>query len=271
MNNLSPATAPPHLPSVRGPSVDSHPPSARSAAPQGALPNWSDWLSHRAALLSLSWPQGVADASGVSAAMLMMIRETQTLRGLGRSARGYLARSLKVSLRELEALAAGEIDWIADDRVLDIDRVSPHSIRPIDLGRALAVASSARQGVPILGRILETGMIEHFEAWATEDGPRIAIRYPGVPDAFALELAGDLRPYVRGECLVFQTVPPGELADGEPALLTADETELRIVRRDGMSMHISPVHGAGQASRVIAMADILRAAQIIDRFAAPHE
>jgi hypothetical protein len=245
---------------------------ARDGSPgaKTGLHDLSDWLRHRAGLLSLSWPQGVSEISGVPVAALNLIQRRQTLRGLGRSARGYLARALKVSVRELEAIGAGRIDWIADNRVLDLDRLTPNSARPIDRAAGAAVASSLHCGVPILGRILETGLVEHFDGWTPEDGRRIAVRYPGVPDAFALELEIDLPPYVAGGCLVFQTIPPGEVADGEFALLTSDETELRVAYRDGsMSLRTQPIAATGRRLRVIAMCDILRAARVID-YSAPR-
>src|SRR6185437_6552317 len=83
------------------------------------------WLAHRAGSIGLSWPQGVADAAGVSAALLNSIGDTGNLRNIGRGARGYLARALQISVRELEALADGEIQWIDDGRIVAIDRLSP--------------------------------------------------------------------------------------------------------------------------------------------------
>ncbi|HZL34697.1 MAG TPA: hypothetical protein VFC78_05255 [Tepidisphaeraceae bacterium] len=227
---------------------------------------FSHWLLHRSGLLGIPWPAGVADAAGLPVAALQAMADAGSLAHTSRSARGYLARAMKVSVRELEALADGRTQWIADERILDIDRLSPTCLRP-DLGAALVPTPCAiHRGMPILGRVAPTGIVEHFDAWTPEDGPRLPVRYPGLPDAFAVELAGDVPPYSAGMCLAFQLVPPGELADQELALLTrsdAGETQLcRVCREEPMQLRLQGC-GASQRDLIVAMADIVRAARIL--------
>ena len=148
------------------------------------------------------------------------------LAGASRSARAYLARALKVSVRELEALAAGRIQWINDERRVDFDRLCATKKRPSHDKIPTAKSCDATKGIPILGRVLESGTVEHFDYWTPEEGRRVPVRYPGLPDVFSLELTCDVPPFMKGQCLVFQPILPGEIRDGELMLVTLSDREL---------------------------------------------
>src|SRR5947209_188281 len=89
----------------------------------------SDWLLHRQQVLGLDSSESLSDASGISAATLDAIVARGTLAGVGRSLRGALARALKVTVRDLEALDEGLVEWIADGRVIDLDSLAPSHMR----------------------------------------------------------------------------------------------------------------------------------------------
>jgi hypothetical protein len=227
-----------------------------------------EWLSHRARIVGLSWPDGVAAASDVAPETLHSIESTGTLRPLGRSTRAYVARTLRVSVRELEALAAGRIQWIADERVVDLDRLSPNAVRPLRPRAPKPFACQLSHGVPILGRVLGTGRVEHEDEWTAEDGRRLPVRYTGVPDAFALELTADTLPHCAGTCLAFQVLPPGELCDGELALITrgppeAESALYRVGRVEPLSLRLRPAMVGIDQSLLVPLEQILRAARVI--------
>ncbi|HET6250011.1 MAG TPA: hypothetical protein VFE47_20135 [Tepidisphaeraceae bacterium] len=225
------------------------------------------WFIHRAAIVNLAWPLGVAEAACIEPNRLDAILADAKLEYIGRSARSYLARAMKISVRDLEALCGGRIDWIPDGRKVDFDRLSP-VIAPLPATKYEAYICRAGFGIPILGRILETGVVEHFDDWTSEDGPRLSVRYAGLPDAFALELTVGIGSWFAGECLVFMAIVPGEIRGGEITLLCRDssegQSELCVVERaaESLSCTIRPVAGS-QLPRMIALADILRAARIV--------
>ena len=47
----------------------------------------------------------------------------------------------------------------------------------------------------------------------------------GLPNAFAIRLDADFPPHRNGECLICMPIPPGELRDGEFALLSRLDAE----------------------------------------------
>jgi len=223
------------------------------------------WIVHRSAVLGLSWPKDVADLCGVEPAALAPLAAGD-LRRVGRSARGYLARALKVSVRDIEALAAGRIAWIDDARRVEADWLRPAMPRPPARGAARPCKPS--HGIPILGRILGTGRVEHDETWTPEDGRRLAFRYSGVADPFALQLQASLPPHQAGSILVFQTVLPGQLRAGDLSLITCGEreteTELGIVYdRAADALWRRTVGVMGGDPKRVQLADILRSARVI--------
>jgi hypothetical protein len=226
-----------------------------------------NWMIHRAKTVKLVWPHGVADAAGIEPATLALVEAIGNLRHVGRSARSYLARALKVSVRELESLDAGRIDWIGDERIVDFDLLSINASKQSASDAPIALPCPKHRGVPILGRILATGIVEHFDDWTPEDGPRLAVRYAGVPDAFALQIAADFPPFAVDTCLVFQVIPQGQLMDDQLALLTHGHgevvTELCVVRREGHALRRCAASQQGLENAFIAITEIHRAARVI--------
>ncbi len=197
------------------------------------MPPFPHWLTHRAQMLGLAWPDGIHDLTGLTPRALQSVRQQGTLRPIGRSACACLARALKVSLRELEALAAGKISWITDDRIVDLDRLHT-APTPREL---IAMACPLEQGTPVLGRIEDTGRVRHHEDWTADDGPRLAARFRGLCDPFALEWPGNAPPHLGTSHLLLQPIRPGELQPGQWAVLTRDPgetvSELWIVEQRG--------------------------------------
>lgn len=226
------------------------------------------WIIHRAGLIGLAWPDGVADACGLPPTTLVSIRSTGRLAGVGRSARGYLARALKVSVRQLEALAEGKIAWIDDAHSVDLDRFSPYALLPAKPVPPIALPCRHGLGVPILGKILEHGIVESSTAWSPEDGARLPVRYRGAADAFAFELAVETAMYPAGAVLAFRLIAPGELAENELALITltpsAAECRLHRVRwHSPQSIQLLPDRERGE-SAIVSLGDVIRAARLID-------
>src|SRR4051794_29366804 len=89
----------------------------------------TEWLRHRQDLLGMASAEDLAEAAAISPGTITTILQTGTLRHVGRSARSWLARALKVTVRDLEALASGRIDWIDDSRMVDFDRLAPAPLR----------------------------------------------------------------------------------------------------------------------------------------------
>ncbi len=223
------------------------------------------WICHRARVVGLSWPDGVADAAGLPASQLTALGTTGNIATLSRSARGYLARALRISVRELEALADGRLGWIDDARVFHVDRYSGD----INRGAASAISYPSSSGVPILGRILEDGHVEHNENWTPQEGRRLSVRYRDMPDAFALELLCDTPVCPAGGILVFQPVVPGELCDADLAVITCEpmdsETLLCAVSVHApMTLGLRVATGEQCELLFVQRGNILRAARMID-------
>lgn len=224
----------------------------------------AEWMNRRANLLGLSWPDGVADACGLAPGALRIIGVSPGLRGVSRSARGYVARALKVSLRDLESLAAGGIDWIPDNRIVDYERLAMSASKPPPIGQPAPHSCPLHLGVPILGVISAGGIARQWTDASAEDVPRLPCRYLGFPDAFALSLCADFPGDGPEANLVFIAIPPGELIDGETALVTtAAETEFRTVARlaaGDLELHHVRTK---QFVRRLSMIDVLRAARTL--------
>lgn len=225
------------------------------------------WLKHRARVIGLSWPDGVADAAGIAPATLTRVDRDSALGPIGRGARSYLARTLKVSVRELEAIAAGKIDWIDDARQVDLDRFSP-GVPTSPVPRAMPLHCARDRGIPRVGRIVAGGIVEPLETHAPEDQPRLALRYRDHPDAYAMRLAVDIPPWRTGVCLVFAPTAPGDLSRDQRALLSgiARDIDTLLCHVDAIAdamVHWRPVAAGEAIMRSSPLMDVLRAARII--------
>lgn len=185
------------------------------------------WLIHRQTLLGMEGANALADSAGVSKAIIDKMLGAGSLRGIGRSARSALARSLRITVRDLESIASGQIEWINDAQQVDWDRHTPDSMR------AVAPASQPRlyearwctpaHGVPLVGNLVEGGLAQFFETNPSDATERLPVRYSGAPDAFALMATCPIESYPAGAALVFRALPPGQLENGQMALLCGAE------------------------------------------------
>jgi hypothetical protein len=182
------------------------------------------WLDHRQALLGFASREALAEASGIAPATMRRIVERGSLQRVSRSARGYLARSLEVSLRDLEELAAGKVAWIADGQRVNWSRWTSDCLRLSRPDRREEnngpMAVPTARGVPIVGRIIPGGAAHLLEESAWGDVPRLPVRYKGAPDAFALRAQGQIDRFAADVTIVFRGLPPGELCAGEASLFT---------------------------------------------------
>lgn len=172
------------------------------------------WLDHRMEVVGLDRLKDLADYSSVSLQTLRDLRAYGTLQMLNRSERRLLAAAMRVSLRKLEQLEDGELDWIDDDYVYDA--ISP--------GRRFAAqeddpawwmpqeTSQDERGTPLIGRIRLTGEAEPDEEWHEEWGRHIPKRFGKGRDIYAMELEG------LGRSIVLRNIPAWEFREGQAAV-----------------------------------------------------
>ena len=230
---------------------------------------FGQWLAHRAALLGIGSHAQLADAAGLPPEAIEAAA-TGSLGRVGRSARAWLARTLEVTVRDLEALAAGRIDWIADDQRVQFDRYAPAALRITPRPSAVAPVAQpcgGNRGVPVVGRIVAGGRVEFFSEFAAPDGPRLPLHFRSAPDAFALHASVGNGAFPNETSLVFRALPPGELVDDEIALLTRSdangESQVCHVRKAGpMQLRLlSP--GGSSCGDMLSTEIIVRAARVI--------
>lgn len=238
---------------------------------------FSRWIDHRAALLGLQTAAELANRSGIQPATLDAIVRRSSLRGVDRSTRAWLARALKVPLREMELFAAGKTPAIPDCRIVDLDRpggvAAARANPPDNRNCPRSIPAPAGRGVPIVGRIVSSERIMWFDAQIPESRSHLSITYPGLTDLFALSVAENLAPdAAEGQCLIFRNEPPPHLSPGDIVLLTfTDGTPAghsRLGRlsatRDGAAALVP--FGCVDAMPVpLPLESIVRAARLLDR------
>lgn len=184
------------------------------------------WLQHRCQLAGVPTQQELAEVSGISLRTISKIFTEGTIAKTERSTKMWLARTLKVSVRDLENLDAGEVKWIDDDRVVEWEQ--PYGLRGLGQKPKLNVAGAdaERRGVPVIGRVTAGGVVESFE-FAPDDVYRLPVEMPECPSAFALEITGDsMTPlYQPGECVILRPIPREQMRDGEDAMIQLDGGE----------------------------------------------
>ncbi len=236
---------------------------------------FSDWIDHRAQLLRLHSRSQLADRSGISLATLNAITRTGSLRGIDRSTRAWLARALKVPLREMECFAAGKGPAISDLRRVDFDHPGGASTisSEHDEGPAPIPARCGR-GIPIVGHILSSDQINWFASGRPESQRRLPIVYPGLTDVFALSEEENLSSDApKGECLIFRNEPPPDLSPGDTVLLTfTDGTpsgQSRIGQLSATSDGAAALVPFGRPNSIpmpLPLESIVRAARLLGRF-----
>lgn len=181
------------------------------------------WLDHRTEVVGIENGKDLSQYSGVSETALRDMIVAGSLATLQRSERRWLAMVLRVSLRKLEQLDNGEIDWIRDDHVVDVDVRGrplpwqnddptywmPKEVKPED------------RGTPLVGRIKSNGNAEVDEDWQEEWGRRLPARFGKGSDIYALEMEG------AEQCVVFRNVALWEFKEGEAALYTWNGCEAK--------------------------------------------
>jgi SOS-response transcriptional repressor LexA len=188
------------------------------------MSSFSDWLLRRMELVGLRSQADLAEVSGIAPRTISRVITSGTLEKAERSTRVWLARTLKVSLRELERLDSGEITTIPDSRVFEWDHVSQGRVDRIAIGSPVIPAGSERDGVPVVGRVAAGGMVESYEDWDADAGKRLPLQIPGVAGVYALEICGDsMEPaYNPGEYVILKNIAVTELQDGEDAMVQLD-------------------------------------------------
>lgn len=194
----------------------------------------------------------LAEQSGVSKDTLHNAILARSVLVLERSQRRWLAAALRVSLRKLEQLDSGQIEWIDDDHVVDIDLPSRPRPRqehdPIYWAPRESIAEDG--GAPLVGHIQANGAAEPDEDWHLEWGRRLPARFGKGRDIYALEIAGS------SQSIVFRNIPPWEFREGPAAIYCWNGYETRgvfgriqlsafkavVVALDGRCHHLDPAN-----------------------------
>ena len=201
------------------------------ARPQERDGRFLDWLHHRARLMGVAGFVELARAAGISPAALLRIEASHSLRGISRTNQSCLARTLRVSLRDLEAIDQGRIGWIDDRHIIDPpalagNPMSARQLQAADDGApscACVAADDEHPGVPIVGAADNWRTVQ----WDNLHEPRrrLGVRYPKAATAFALRVTTGEESEGRLPAVVFHSVAPVLLRAGERVLITcADGT-----------------------------------------------
>lgn len=223
------------------------------------------WLDHRREVVGFEKWKDLAEFSSVSLQAIHDAQAYHTLNVLDRSERRSLAASLRVSLRKLEQLSDGQIDWIEDSDVFDPEirgRALPWQEN--DPGYWMPKETRAEdRGTPLLGRINRTGQAETDEDWQEEWGRHLPARFGKGYDIYALEMEG------VGQSIVFRNIPPWEFREGPAAVYCWNGWEARGLfgRVQLAALNAAVVTPDGQRHQ-LDPANIVRIGKIIGRWPA---
>jgi SOS-response transcriptional repressor LexA len=187
-----------------------------------AMADVLSWLLHRMELVGIRSQTELAEVSGVSLRTVNRIFSERSFAGIERSTRLWLARTLKVSVKDLDRLERGEIDTIADDRIIEWEHAAQGRTNRGDPN--LIPVGDQENGIPIMGRVAAGGMVESYEDWDADNGKRLPIKFAGAEGVYALEIVGDsMSPnYLPGEFVILQNIATTDLRDGEDAMVQLD-------------------------------------------------
>ncbi|HEX4796882.1 MAG TPA: hypothetical protein VH370_24030 [Humisphaera sp.] len=220
-------------------------------------------------MLGIVSPEGLADAACLPREAVAGILDSRSLRRAGRSVRGYLARALQVRLRDLEDLIAGRIAWIDDARRYEWDRHAPDFLRPGRSEELEPVPCPEKVGVPIVGVIEGSGLARWVEELPADHVERLPIRFPKAPDAFAMRTCEAFDCFDGATAIVFRSLPPGEIADGDLCVMTHGIDELssagRVVGKTDTVLQLR----IGDKVTTVSLDTVLRAARAIGSWP-PH-
>ncbi len=183
----------------------------------------TQWLDHRMEVVGIENRKDLSECSGVSGEALENMNTVGSLTLLSRSERRWLAAALHVSLRQLERLDSGEVDWIRDDHIVDVEgrgRPLPKQVNDPAYWTPKEVKPEDR-GTPLIGRIRSNGTAEADEDWQEEWGRRVPARFGKGFDMYAMEIEG------TQQCVVFHNIPAWEFREGEAALYVWDGCEAK--------------------------------------------
>ncbi len=212
----------------------------------------TQWLDHRMEVVGLNRWKDLSEYSGVPHQTIRDMNTCGSLDVLNRSDRRLLAATLRVSLRRLEQLDNGKIDWIEDKHVYDVGaqgRPAPWQENDPAYWVPKEVTPEDR-GTPVIGSIRANGTAEPDEAWQEEWGRHIPQRFGKGKDIYGLELEG------VGQSIVFRNIPPWEFRDGTAAVYCWNGWEARglfgrvelaplktiVVTADGKRHELDPVN-----------------------------
>jgi hypothetical protein len=183
----------------------------------------TQWLDHRMEVVGIENRKDLSQYSGVSEDALEDLKTVGSLTLLSRSERRWLAAALRVSLRKLERLDSGEIDWIRDDHVVDIEGRGRPLVKQVDdpLYWEPKEVKSEDRGTPLIGRIRSNGTAEADEDWQEDWGRRVPARFGRGFDVYAMEIEG------THQCVVFHNIPTWEFREGDAALYAWDGFEAK--------------------------------------------
>lgn len=174
-----------------------------------------EWLDHRKDVVGLETWKDLAEYSGVSLQVLDEVRASQTLSYINRSERRCLAAALRVSLRKLEQLSDGTIDWIEDSYVYDVDTRRRPSADREECDAVFSMLKDVQpgdRGTPVVGHITRSGRAEADEEWQEDWGKRLPARFGRGQGIYAMEVEG------MDRCVVFRNVAPWEFRTGQAAI-----------------------------------------------------
>ena len=174
----------------------------------------TQWLDHRMDVVGVESWKDLSKQSGVAQNDLQDAKANETLDGLSRSERRLLAAVLRVSVRRLEQLNEGRVDWIEDEHVYDAiarGRPLPAQERDPDYWKPKEIQPEDR-GTPLVGRIRASGKAEPDEEWNEEYGRFVPRRFGKGHDIYALEIEGEPK------TVVLRNIPPWEFREGKAAV-----------------------------------------------------
>jgi hypothetical protein len=173
-----------------------------------------EWLDHRMEVVGVETWKDLSEYSGVPQEAIRDMNTCGSLQVLSRSERRLLAVTLRVSLRKLEQLDAGEIDWIEDKYVYDVGVVGrPTPTQESDPAYWVPKEAKAEdRGTPLIGRIHENGKAEPDEDWREEWGRHIPRRFGKGHDVYGLEVES------AGYSVVLRNIPLWEFREGMAAV-----------------------------------------------------
>jgi len=181
----------------------------------------TQWLDHRMEVVGLDRWKDLSEYSGVAYQTIRDMNTSGSLDVLNRSERRLLAATLRVSLRKLEQLDGGQIDWIDDKHVYDAG-VDGRPAPWLENDPEYWVPKEAKpedRGTPLIGRIRPSGKAEPDEDWQEEWGRHIPKRFGKGHEIYGLEVEQS------GQSVVLRNIPVWEFRQGIAAVYCWDGCE----------------------------------------------